>query len=73
MTILELPSKVFRKVIGSRNDRLLKRYGVIADEALTFEAKIRALSPEELRAKTDEFKQRLAEVEPVDSVLPASV
>ena len=31
---LKKPGKVFRKVIGTRNDRLLKRYGVVADDVL---------------------------------------
>ena len=55
---------------GSRNDRLLKKLNVFADLAETFEPEIEKLSPELLKAKTDEFKKRLADGEDVaqDSV-----
>jgi len=70
VSILELPSKVFRKVIGTRNDRLLRRYGVVADDVLAFEEGFRALTPEQLRAKTDELKERLAGGESESSLQP---
>ncbi|HOB76775.1 MAG TPA: SEC-C metal-binding domain-containing protein [Phycisphaerae bacterium] len=70
MNVLELPGKILRKVFGTRNDRLLKRYGAIADKALAYEDEYRALTPEQLRAKTDEFKKRLAEGESPASLLP---
>jgi len=70
VSLLQLPNKIFRKVVGTRNDRLLKRYGAVADEILSYDEQIRALTPEQLRAKTDEFKQRFAEGEPEKSILP---
>ncbi|GMU24679.1 MAG: hypothetical protein AMXMBFR13_47520 [Phycisphaerae bacterium] len=70
MKLLELPGKVARKLFGSRNDRLLKRYGAVADEVMALEGRFRALTPDELRAKSDELKHRLADGEPVESVLP---
>ena len=51
---------ILKKIFGSRNDRLLKQYRrkVIAINAL--EASISKLSDEALRAKTDEFRSRIA-------------
>ncbi len=69
MAILDLPGKLFRRVIGTRNDRLLKRYGVVADEVLCLEQEFRALTPEALLAKTEEFKDRLDSGEAAASVL----
>ncbi|HPD29048.1 MAG TPA: SEC-C metal-binding domain-containing protein [Phycisphaerae bacterium] len=68
--ILSVPGLLLRKVFGTRNERLLKRLGIVADRVLTLEEEIRQLAPEQLRAKTDEFKKRLADGEPVASVLP---
>ncbi|GMV97014.1 MAG: hypothetical protein AMXMBFR83_13730 [Phycisphaerae bacterium] len=70
MNVLEIPGRVFRKLFGSRNDRLLKRYGAVADRVLAYEDEYRALTPEQLRAKTDEFKKRLAEGETPQQILP---
>ncbi|MGO9458644.1 MAG: preprotein translocase subunit SecA [Rhodomicrobium sp.] len=58
------------KIFGSSNDRRLKSFnaGVPAINAL--EPKFEALSGEELRAKTVEFRQRLANGETVDDLLP---
>ena len=49
------------RLFGSRNQRLLKAYGHWVSEANAFEPGIQALSDEQLRAKTDEFRRRLAE------------
>ena len=73
VAILDIPKLIFRKVIGTRNDRLLKRYGVVADAVLTHDAEFRALSPEQLLAKTDEFKQRLAAGEVLEELLPEAM
>src|SRR5262249_663872 len=70
MNVLEWPGKVLKKVFGTRNDRLLKRYGLIADRIMSFDAEFRALTPEQLMAKSAEFKQRLAGGEPAVNVLP---
>jgi len=70
VSILDLPSKLFRKVIGSRNDRLLRRFGIVADDVLALGEEFRSLSDQQLRAKTDELKERLASGETESSVLP---
>ena len=63
-------SKLLNKVFGSRNERLVKRmYGVVKT-INSLEDSIAKLSDAELRAKTDEFRQRLADGASLDSLLP---
>ena len=61
---------LFKKIVGSRNDRILKELNkkVIAINAL--EPQMQALSDEALRAKTTEFKTRIQEGASLDSILP---
>ncbi len=54
--MLDKVSKALVKVFGSRNERMVKAYSVIADEAGEFEDRIKALDDEALKAKTAEFK-----------------
>jgi len=61
---------VLKKVFGSKNDRELKRMGKIVALINGFEESIAALSDEALRAKTQEFKQRLQQGETLDDILP---
>jgi len=58
------------KIFGSRNDRLLKQMYRDVAQINALEAKLAALSDEQLRAKTDEFRQRLKSGASVDSLLP---
>lgn len=57
-------------IFGSRNSRLLKRYGKTVAQINALEPAMEALSDEQLKAKTPEFKQRLANGESLDSLLP---
>ena len=57
------------KVIGTQNERDLKRLRPIVAEVNALEPEIQALSDEQLRGKTAEFKQRLADGETVDDLL----
>ncbi len=59
-----------RKVFGTRNDRLLKRYGLVADRIVELGNAYRELSDEQLRAKTGELKERMANGESEASLLP---
>src|SRR5438270_13884885 len=52
---------VLKKIFGSRNERLLKQYGRIVRQVNAFEPDISALSDDQLRAKTDEFRKRIQE------------
>jgi len=63
-------ANILNKLFGSRNQRLLRGYGKLVKSAATLEAEIKALSDDALRAKTDEFKRRLAEGDELDSLLP---
>lgn len=59
-----------KKILGSRNDRLLKQYRKEVTRINALEPEIQALSDAELQAKTAEFKQRLSEGASLDSLLP---
>jgi preprotein translocase subunit SecA len=61
---------LLRKIFGSRNDRLIKRYMHAVRAINALEPGIERLSDAGLRAKTDEFKQRLAKGETLDDLLP---
>lgn len=61
---------IVKKVFGSKNDRELKRMGKTVQKINAFEEELSALSNDELRAKTDEFKQRLEQGETLDNLLP---
>ena len=63
-------STLFRKVFGSRNDRLVKQYGQIVKQINALEPSMQALSDEALRAKTDEFKKRFADGESLEKLMP---
>jgi preprotein translocase subunit SecA len=58
------------KLFGSRNDRLLKQYRKTVDRINALEPQFEKLSDEELRGKTDAFKQRIAAGEALDALLP---
>jgi preprotein translocase subunit SecA len=58
------------KLFGSRNDRLLKKYRHAVQKINGMEADLEQLSDEALRAKTEAFKQRLAQGETLDALLP---
>src|SRR6187431_1557366 len=58
------------KVVGTQNDRELKRLRPIVAEVNAFEPAIKALSDEQLRGKTAEFRQRVANGELLDDLLP---
>ena len=61
---------ILTKIFGSRNDRLLKQYrsGVTRINAL--EAQFELLTDDALRAKTQEFKDRVSKGESLDSLIP---
>jgi preprotein translocase subunit SecA len=63
-------SKMFKKIVGSRNDRLVKNYTQIAKKIGDLEPSLQALSDSALRAKTAEFKQRFSDGESLEQLLP---
>jgi len=58
------------KVFGSRNERLLKTYDRNVERINALEPKIAALSDDDLKAKTGEFRARLGKGETLDDLLP---
>ena len=63
-------SKILKSVFGSRNDRLLKQYRQTVVRINELEAQIAVLSDDELRGKTEAFKQRVQQGESLDAILP---
>jgi len=61
---------LLQKVIGTKNDRVLKEISLILDEINALEASMVAKSDAELRAMTDVFKERLRNGEELDDILP---
>lgn len=63
-------NKLLRTVFGSKNKRELKRMGKMVEKINQLEESISALSDDELKAKTDEFKQRLNDGATLDILIP---
>ena len=63
---------IAKKIFGTQNERELKSIRPLVVRTNEFEAAIKALSNDQLRAKTAEFKQRLERGEPLDALLPES-
>jgi preprotein translocase subunit SecA len=60
---------VFKKIFGSRNERLVKRLLKTTEQITAFESDLAALSDEELRGKTAEFRERLEQGAKLDDLL----
>ena len=65
-----MASNILTKIFGSRNDRLLKTYRKTAAQINALETQYEKLDDEQLRAKTEEFKKRVAAGEALDAILP---
>ena len=63
-------SGLLKKIFGSRNDRLIKQYSAVVRRINALEGEIAALSDDALRAKTDEFRNRLSQGQSLDDLLP---
>ncbi|MER2491901.1 preprotein translocase subunit SecA [Catenovulum sediminis] len=63
-------TKILTSIFGSRNDRIIKKLNKVVDRINTLEAEFEALTDEQIRAKTDEFRKRIEEGETLDSLLP---
>jgi preprotein translocase subunit SecA len=62
--------KLVKSIVGSRNDRIINRKRKIVKRINALEAQFRNLSDSELRAKTQEFRERLDQGETLDALLP---
>jgi preprotein translocase subunit SecA len=64
-----MATNILTKIFGSRNDRLLKQYRKTVDRINALEPQFEKLGDDELRGKTQEFKDRVAKGESLDSML----
>lgn len=63
-------TKVLTKIFGSRNERTLRRLRKVVQQINALEESFVALSDDELKAKTPEFRARLEKGEALDSLIP---
>jgi preprotein translocase subunit SecA len=61
---------LIKKIVGSKNERELKRIQPLIDQINQTEPKISRLSDDQLRAKTSEFKERIGRGESLEEILP---
>ena len=61
---------IFQKLFGTHSERELKLIYPIADKIESMRPDMIKMSDEELKAKTQEFKQRLSKGETLDDILP---
>ena len=62
--------KLIEKIFGTHSENELKRIRPIADKIEALDEQMQALSDDELKHKTVEFKERLANGETLDDILP---
>ncbi len=61
---------ILTRIFGSRNERLLKQYGAVVRQINALEPSVSVLSDDALKARTAEFKGRVANGEALDAILP---
>jgi preprotein translocase subunit SecA len=61
---------ILKKIFGTRNDRILKLYRRLVAKINALEPSLQALSDQQLAEKTAEFRQRLADGQTLDALLP---
>ena len=65
-----MATNILTKIFGSRNDRLLKQYRSVVTRINALEPEFEKLTDEALKAKTQEFKTRVANGETLEAILP---
>jgi len=63
-------TNILKKIIGTKNERELKRIQPLVEKINSLEQEYKALSDEQLKAKTPLFRERLEQGEDLDSLLP---
>ena len=63
-------TQVLTKIFGTKHDREMKKIRPVVNKINSFEPALQALSDDQLKAKTPEFKARLAKGETLDDILP---
>ncbi|HWI77811.1 MAG TPA: preprotein translocase subunit SecA, partial [Ramlibacter sp.] len=64
-----MTKNLLTQIFGSRNDRLLKQYRKVVERVNALESQYEKLSDDSLRAKTQEFRDRVAKGESLDDLL----
>ena len=62
---------IFKKLVGSKNEREVKKMRPLVAKINEIEAGLQSLSDDDLRAKTAEWKERLAKIEGKDELTAA--
>ena len=63
-------ANLLKKIFGSRNERLLKQFRKTVQVINALEADLKKLSDDELKGKTEQFKERVKNGTPLDEILP---
>jgi preprotein translocase subunit SecA len=63
-------TQILTKLFGTKHDREMKKIQPVVDRINSFEPQMKALTDEQLKAKTPEFQERLKKGETVDDILP---
>ncbi len=61
---------LMEKIFGDLNEKEVKKVSKIADKVMTYDEAMQALTDDQLRGKTAEFRERLKEGETLDDILP---
>jgi preprotein translocase subunit SecA len=63
-------NKLITRFVGSRNERLVKKMGKAVEQINALEESVQALSDDQMKAKTAELRQRQADGESLDKLMP---
>ncbi len=61
---------LIKKIVGSKNERELRKVQPLVDKINQLEAEVSPLGDDQLRSKTSEFKERVGRGEPLEEILP---
>ena len=67
---MSIINNVLSKVVGSRHDRVIKKFTKLVAEINSFEKNMQSLGDDELRAKTQQFRERLDKEGSLEGILP---
>ena len=67
---MSIIDNVLSKVVGSRHDRVIKKFTRLVAQVNSFEKSMQALGDDELKAKTQQFRERLDKEDSLEDILP---
>jgi len=67
---MSIINNVLSKVVGSRHARVIKKFTRLVAQVNSFEKGMQALDDDELKAKTQQFRERLDKEDPIEDILP---